>query len=598
MSENGSNIVEIPDPVTVRDLAERIGASPIDIIKQLMANGVMANINQLIDYETAAIVMQELGYEARPVAAPEDEIVEEVGQQPRWKRMLGDVEPDRLVDRAPVVTILGHVDHGKTTLLDTIRETNVAGGEAGGITQHIGAYQIEHDGRPITFLDTPGHAAFTAMRARGAQGADIAVLVVAADDGVMPQTKEAIAHARAARVPILVALNKIDRESANPELVKQQLADEGLIPDEWEGDTMVVPVSAKEKIGIEDLIEAILLVAGTTEIKADPEGDVFGTVIEAEIDKTRGVIATLLVQNGTLRPGDPVLAGSAHGRVRAMFDFLGNPIDEAGPSVPTAVLGLSDVPSAGELFRVLESDKEARDLAEGRQDAAQEAASQARKGGRSLEQLFESIAEGEMQELRIVVKADVQGSLEPVITSLEALSSDEVKTVVLHSGTGNIGKNDVMLAAASEAIVIGFNVSADQAARSLAEAEGVQIREYEIIYRLVEDIEKALKGMLEPETERMVIGHAEVRAIFHISRVGNIAGCRVVDGEIRRNARIAVIRDGETIHEGAIASLKHEKDDVREVREGFECGINVRGFDDFEVGDILECFTLEKVPVA
>lgn len=598
MSENDNpNLVEIPDPVTVRDLAERIETSPIDIIKQLMANGVMANINQLIDYETAAIVMEELGFEARPMTTPEDEMVEETGQEPRWKRMLSDVDPEKLVDRPPVVTILGHVDHGKTTLLDAIRATNVAGGEAGGITQHIGAYQIEHERRPITFLDTPGHAAFTSMRARGAQGADIAVLVVAADDGVMPQTKEALAHARAARVPIVVALNKIDRPNANPDLVKQQLADEGLIPDEWEGDTMIVPVSAKENQGIEDLIEAILLVAGATEIKADPDGEAFGTVIEAEIDKTRGVIVTLLVQNGTLRPGDAVLAGSAHGRIRAMFDFLGNTVEQAGPSMPVAVLGLSEVPLAGELFRVLDSDKEAREAAEGRQDEVAQAAVQARKG-RSLEQLFASIQEGEVQELRIVVKADVQGSLEPVISSLEALSTEEVKTIVLHSGTGSIGKNDVMLAAASDAIVIGFNVSADQAAWSLAEAEGVQIREYEIIYRLVEDVEKALQGMLEPETERQVLGHAEVREIFHISRVGSIAGCRVIDGEIRRNARIAVVRDGEVIHEGAIASLKHEKDDVREVREGFECGINVRGFEEYEVGDILECFTVEKVPVA
>lgn len=597
MSENGQNSIEIPETITVRDLAERIEVSPIDIIKQLMANGVMANINQLIDFDTAAIVMEELGFEARPVEVEEEEVVEEKGEAPRWRRLLEDEEEGALVKRPPVVTILGHVDHGKTTMLDGIREANVAGGEAGGITQHIGAYQIEHSGRLITFLDTPGHEAFTAMRARGAQGADIAILVVAADDGVMPQTKEAISHAKAARVPMLVALNKMDLDTANPEMAKQQLADEGLIPDEWEGDTMVVPVSAKEQTGIADLMEAILLLADSTEIVANPDGRVFGTVVEAEVDPARGVVTTLLVQNGTLEAGDAIIAGTAHGRIRAMFDYQGNAIDEAGPSTPVSILGLSDVPQAGQLFTVEESDREARQLAEDRQEEA-EAAEPQERAVRSLEQIFESIQAGEVQELRLIIKSDVQGSLEPVISSVEALSTEEVTVNVLHSGTGNISENDVMLAAASDAIVLGFNVSVDQAAKRSAEVEGVDIRRYEIIYRLIEDVEKALKGMLAPEVERKVLGRAEVRAIFDISKVGKIAGCRVVQGEIRRNARIAVIRDREIIHEAPIASLKHEDEDVREIREGFECGINVRGFEDFERGDILECFVEEKVPVA
>ncbi len=597
MSENGQKVVEIPDTITVRDLAERIEVSPIDIIKQLMANGVMANINQLIDYDTAAIVMGELGFEARPVEVEEEEVAEEEGEAPRWRRLLADEEAEDLEKRPPVVTIMGHVDHGKTTLLDAIRQTNVAGGEAGGITQHIGAYQIEHGGRLITFLDTPGHEAFTAMRARGAQGADIAILVVAADDGVMPQTKEAISHAEAAQVPILVALNKIDLGTANPEVAKQQLADEGLVPDEWEGETMVVPVSAKEKTGIADLMEAVLLLADATEIVANPDGEIFGTVVEAEIDPARGVVATLLVQNGTLRAGDAIIAGVAHGRIRAMFDYLGNPVEEAGPSTPVSMLGLSDVPRAGELFTVEESDRKARQIAEERQEQAAAKAPK-EQAVRSLEQIFESIQAGEVQELRLIIKADVQGSLEPVISSVEALSTEDVTVNVLHSGTGNISENDVMLAAASDAIVLGFNVSVDQPARKSAEVEGVDIRLYEVIYRLIEDVEKALKGMLAPEVERKVLGRAEVRAVFDISKVGKIAGCRVVQGEIQRNARIAVLRDREIIHEGAIASLKHEQDDVREVREGFECGINVRGFEDFQRGDILECFVEEKVPVA
>lgn len=570
--------------------------SPIDVIKKLMANGVMANINQLIDFDTAAIVMEELGFEAQ-LQAPEDESApEDQAAIPAWRQLIEDEDPKSLVDRPPVVTILGHVDHGKTTLLDAIRETNVAGGEAGGITQHIAAYQITHAGRLITFLDTPGHAAFTAMRARGAQGADIAVLVVAADDGVMPQTKEALSHAKAARVPIVVALNKIDRPTANPDLVKQELSDVGLIPDEWEGDTMVVPVSAKEQTGLEDLLEAIILVADSIDIKANPEGEVLGTVIEAEVDRAKGVVATLLIQNGTLSVGDIVLVGTAHGKVRAMFDFQGNSIESAGPSTPVSVMGLSDVPKAGQLFTVVESERDARNIVSDRQDEEQ-ARGSAPTEARTLDQIFQAFQAGETQELNLIVKADVQGSLEPIVSSLNELGTGEIDVNVLHASTGNISENDVMLAAASDAIVIGFNVDADTAARRAAEAEKIDIRLYEIIYRLTEDVEKALKGMLGPETKIVVLGHAEVREVFRIPRVGNIAGCYVRDGEIRRNASIRVLRDKNEIHVGPISSLKHEKDDVRDAREGFECGIALKGFDDFEVGDILECFTEEEVPI-
>lgn len=596
MSENGQNIIEIPTNITIRELAERIETSPIDVIKKLMANGVMANINQLIDFDTAAIVMEEFGFEAQ-MQAPEDSTApEDQAAIPAWRKLIEDEDPKKLADRPPVVTILGHVDHGKTTLLDAIRETNVAGGEAGGITQHIAAYQITHSDRLITFLDTPGHAAFTAMRARGAQGADIAVLVVAADDGVMPQTREALAHAKAARVPIVVALNKIDRPTANPDLVKQELADVGLIPDEWEGDTMVVPVSAKEQTGLEDLLEAILLVADSIDIKANPEGKVLGTVIEAEVDRSKGVVATLLVQNGQLNVGDSVLVGTAHGRIRAMFDFQGQPIESAGPSTPVSVMGLSDVPKAGELFTVVESDREARSIAAERleEEQARGSASTERK---SLDQIFQAFQAGETQELNLVIKADVQGSLEPIVSSLEDLGSGEIGVNILHASTGNISENDVMLAAASDAIVIGFNVEADTAAKRAAEAEKIDIRSYEIIYRLTEDVEKALKGMLGPEYRLVVLGHAEVRAVFRIPRLGNIAGCFVRDGEIRRNASIRVIRNKQEVHTGPISSLKHEKDDVRDVREGFECGIGLKGFDEFEVGDTLECFTEEEVPI-
>jgi translation initiation factor IF-2 len=591
MSENGRTKIELPVSITVRDLAQRIQASPIQVIKILMSNGVMANINQMVDFETAAVVATELGFDTS-LEMPETVEEKETGEIPVWRQLIASEDPKKLENRPPVVTILGHVDHGKTTLLDASRHTNVAGGEVGGITQHIGAYQVEHNGRLITFLDTPGHAAFTAMRARGAQGADVVVLVVAANDGVMPQTKEAIAHAKAARVPIIVALNKIDRPDANPDFVKRQLADNGLVPDEWDGSTIVVPVSAKQKTGIEDLLEAVLLVADSTEILGNPDGKVFGTVIEARVEKAKGVVASLLVQNGSLQIGDVVLAGSAYGRIRAMFDYRGRKLRKAGPSTPVQVMGLNDVPTAGELFQVYQSEREAREVVEQRK--IQEAQRQSQVPKATLEELFTRYQAGEVRELRLVIKADVQGSLEPIINSLNELNKGEISVNILHSGTGTISESDVMLAAASKAIVVGFNVQSDSAARHLAEAEGVSIRLYDIIYRLTEDVEKALKGMLAPEIKENFIGRAEILAIFRISKVGNIAGCKVLQGEIHRNAKVRVLRGTEKIYEGELSSLKHERDDVREVRQGFECGMAFKGFNDFAVGDIVENFTLER----
>ncbi len=592
--------IELPGSLTVRDLANAIDASPIEIIKTLMANGVMANINQVIDFDTAAVVAAEMGFEAALKMADQVQ-AEDTGEVALWKRLIANENADDLVPRPPVVTVLGHVDHGKTSLLDAIRKADVAAGEAGGITQHISAYQVEHNKRVITFLDTPGHAAFTAMRSRGAQGADIVILVVAADDGVMPQTREALAHAKAAKVPIVVALNKVDKANANPERVKQQLAEVGLVPDNWDGDTIVVPVSATQGKGIEDLLEAVQLVADNTEIKANPKGQVIGTVIEAERDKSKGVVATLIVQNGTLQVGDVLVAGTAHGRLRAMFDFRGQSIEEAGPSMPVSVLGLNDVPEAGELFRVMDSEREARALVAEREQATKDAAASANKA-MTLESMFERFKAGEIRELRLVVKADVQGSLEPIVSSLSNLSaSDEQGQIgvnILLAGTGDINENDVMLAGTSKAIVLGFSVAADVAAQRMAEREGVSIRTYNIIYRLTEDVEKALKGMLAPEEKETVIGKAEVRTVFKISKVGNIAGCRVVSGELRRNARMRVIRKGESVFEGEVASLKHEKENVSEVRAGFECGVSLKGFNDFEEGDTLECFVRELVAAA
>jgi translation initiation factor IF-2 len=589
MSNNG-NKIELPSSIVIRDLAQKIEKSPIDLIKKLMSNGVMATINQAVDFDTAAIVVAEYGFEAVPEVV--EEAVVETGEVPLWRRMIAGENESQLMNRPPVVTILGHVDHGKTSLLDAIRQTDVAAGEAGGITQHIGAYQVESKGRLITFLDTPGHAAFTQMRARGAQGADIVVLVVAADDGVMPQTREAIAHAKAARVPIIVAMNKIDKANANPERVKQQLAEQELVPDEWGGNTMVIPVSAKQKQGIDDLLEGILLVADNTSIKANPAGKVIGTVIEAELDKSKGTMATLLIQNGTLESGDIVVAGTTHGRLRALSDFKGKPVKKAGPSTPVAVMGLNEVPSAGDIFEVVDSEKEARLIVAERLALAKSQAQTKKKV--SLEDLFANVQSGEAKELNLIVKADVQGSLEPIVSELNKLGEGEIGIKVLYSETGNIGDNDVMLASASNAIIIGFNVQADVSARRVAEKEGVDIRLYEIIYRMTEDIEKALNGMLEPETKEKIIGRAQVLAVFAASKFGKVAGCRVTDGELRRNAKIRLYRGTDILYEGDLSSLRHEKDDVREVREGYECGVGFKNFNDILVGDQLVCYVIEK----
>ncbi|HUV15328.1 MAG TPA: translation initiation factor IF-2 [Pelolinea sp.] len=591
MSEKENKIIELPSVTTVRDLANKINSSPIQVIKVLMANGVMANINQQIDFDTASVVAAELGFETS-LEIPESK-EEQFGEIPLWRRLIEKEDEKNLVNRPPVITILGHVDHGKTTLLDAIRHTEVAAGESGGITQHIGAYQVSHKNKMVTFLDTPGHSAFTAMRARGAQGADIVVLVVAANDGVMPQTREAIAHAKAARVPIIVALNKIDLADANPDYVKQQLADAGLVSDEWDGDTIVVPVSAKKKTGIEDLLEAILLVADNCKILANPKGTVIGTVIEAEVDKSRGVVATLLVQNGTLKTGDAVAVGLASGNIRAMSDFKGNQIEEAGPSTPTLILGLNDVPKAGDLFQVCDSEREARAIVNERKVRAE--ASKSARTHATLEDLFDRVKAGEMGELRLILKADVQGSLEPIMNSLKDIDQTEIKINILHAEAGNISENDVMLATASHAIILGFNVYADNPAKKLADSEGISIRVYDIIYRLLEDVEKAVKGMLEPEKKEMVVGTAEVLQLFKITKVGTIAGCRVTDGEIRRNATIRVKREEEVLFTGELASLKHEKENVRDVKSGFECGLRVKGFNDFEEGDKVECFVIEEV---
>jgi translation initiation factor IF-2 len=594
MSDQNSKKVELPANISVRDFAQIIEVSPIQIIKKLMTNGVMASINQTIDFDTAAILADEMGFEAtlESQAAP---LEKESGKVPQWRQTIADEDETALTPRPPVVTILGHVDHGKTSLLDAIRHANVAEGEAGGITQHIGAYQIELKGRQITFLDTPGHAAFTAMRARGAQGADVVILVVAADDGVMPQTKEAIAHAKAARVPIVVALNKVDKPNANPDLVKKQLSENDLVPDEWGGNTMVIPVSAKQKQGIEDLLEAILLVADNTDIRANDKGVVIGTVIEAELDKSKGPVATLLVQNGTLKSGDIVVAGNSYGHLRAMFDFRGNKVEEAGPSMPVSVMGLSDMPSAGDMFQVVRTGKEARQIILERNEASKKQTSATKK--MTLEELFSKVKSGEAKDLNLILKADVQGSLEPIINEINNLGKGEIAINILYAETGNVSENDVLLASSSQAIIVGFSVQADVAARRLAEKEGVSIRLYDIIYRLTEDVEKALKGMLAPEFTEKPIGKAVVLQVFNLSRGGKIAGCRVTEGEVRRNGKIRITRGKDIVYEGEVGSLKHEKEDVREMRQGFECGIGLKNFNDVQVGDVIVCFVLEKTEI-
>jgi translation initiation factor IF-2 len=595
MGSNGKT-VQVPSSLTVRELATLISVSPIDVIKELMNNGIMANINQVLDYDTAAIVVQEMGFEAQELKPIEPEKTEEVGPATLWQRLYADEDEAKLKPRPPVVTVMGHVDHGKTSLLDVIRHSDVAGGEAGGITQRIGAYQIVHNGRKITFLDTPGHEAFTAMRARGAQATDLAVLVVAADDGVMPQTLEAIAHAKAARVPIVVALNKIDKPNANPERVKKELSDNGLVIDEYGGDVLCIPVSAKKKQNIDDLLEAILLVADSIQIKANPDRPAVGTVIESMMDKSRGPMATLLVQNGTLQLGDPMVVGTSYGRVRAMFDERGQPAQQAGPSIPVKVLGLASVPTAGDMFEVVKNEKVAKTIAAERIGAAHEAAS---AGGPvrplTLNDLYAQIQAGKVKELALIIKADGQGSIEPIVNSLEKLGGENVKVNILHASTGTISENDVMLAVASHGIVIGFDVTVDPAARKMADSEGVDIRLYDIIYKLVEDVEKALKGLLEPVYEDKVIGHAEVRQTFKIKSVGVIAGCIVRDGLAQRDAKARVRRGEQVIFEGGLHSLKRFQEDVKEVKVGFDCGVAIEGFSDYKEGDTIEFYVKERV---
>jgi len=591
-------VIELPEAMTVRELARSLRVNPIDVIKELMANGIVVSITQTIDYDTAEIVSSELGFQTQPLQAaqPERDAGEDTEPRTLWQKIAESEAPENLKPRPPVVTVLGHVDHGKTTLLDAIRQTNVVGGEYGGITQHIGAYQIVHDDLKITFLDTPGHEAFTAMRARGAQVTDLAVLVVAADDGIMPQTREAIDHARAAGVPILVAMNKMDLSSARPERVKQQLADLDLTVEDWGGDVVCVPVSAKEKQGIDELLENILLVTDVADLRSNPSRPAVGTVVEGRLDRHLGSTATLLVQAGTLQVGDALVVGVISGRVRAMMNERGEQLKAALPSTPVLVTGLSEVPEAGNIFRVVQNERTARAIAEDRAERLRLAEVQPVKPTTlTLNELFSQYQAGQVAELNLILKADVQGSLEPIVNSVEQLSMDDLKVKILSQGTGEISESDVMLASTSQAIVLGFHVGVDEAASRMASQEGVDIRLYNIIYHLIDDVDKALKGMLPPEYEKVVMGHAEVRAIFRIRRRGNIAGCYVTDGEVTRNAWARVLRHTQEIFDGQLSSLKRFQDDVTEVRAGFECGISLAGFDGFQEGDILEIYREEQV---
>ena len=577
--------VLLPQAMTVKYLAEITRISPIDAIKQLMRNGIMVSINQVIDFEVATLVTSAFGVKVKPegdaASAPQQAL-----------RALEETDPSRLVARPPVVTILGHVDHGKTTLLDTIRRTKVAAGEIGGITQHIGAYQVKYKDKEIAFLDTPGHEAFTAIRARGARVTDIAVLIVAADDGVMPQTIEALDHAKAAGVPIVVALNKMDKPDADPDRAKRQLGEQGLILEEWGGDVITVPISATQGDGIEELLENVLVVAEVADLKADPERPASGVVIEARLDKTRGPLASALIQNGTLRIGDYVLAGTAYGRVKALVNDMGRRIKEAMPSVPVEIMGFSPAPEAGDTFVVVPNEKAARDIAEERQREKEMARSSVR--ALTLEEVYTRINTGEVKELNLVIKADVQGSVEAVSSALERLADEKVKVRILHAGSGTITESDVLLASASKAIIIGFTTPTQLGVEALAEREGVEIRHYDIIYRLVEDVENALKGILEATYREVVQGRAEVRAVFTMGRRGKVAGCMVTEGRISRGAMVRVIRNGEVVNEGTISSLRHFKEDVNEMTAGFECGVGLTGYSDFQEGDVLETYRREK----
>jgi translation initiation factor IF-2 len=578
--------IKIGDTVSVKELAEKMSKPAAEIIKKLLMLGIMATINQELDFDTASLIAEDFGIQVEKLI---DKSSEEVLLKEEEDR------PEDLKPRPPIVTIMGHVDHGKTSLLDAIRQTNVIATEAGGITQHIGAYSVNIDGKKIAFLDTPGHEAFTAMRARGANVTDIAILVVAADDGVMPQTAEAISHAKAANVSIIVAINKIDKPGANPDRVKQELTEYGLIAEDWGGDTIMVPVSAKKKEGIDNLLEMILLVAEMLELKANPNKRAKGTVIEAKIDKGKGPVATILVQEGTLNVGDAFVVGHTSGKIRAMADDKGKRIKKAGPSTPVEILGLSEVPDAGDIFIVMDDEKDARQIAEKRKEKQkQELQKTAMKV--SLDDLFNQIQEGKMKELNLIVKADVQGSVEAVKQSLVKLSNDEVKIKTIHGGVGAITESDVMLASASSAIIIGFNVRPQPAAAELAEKNDVDIRLYRVIYSAIEDIEAAMKGMLEPEYKEVVLGHAEVRTLFKVSSIGTIAGCMVLDGKITRNSSVRLIRNGIVVHEGNLASLKRFKDDVKEVNAGYECGLNLDKYNDVKEGDIIESYIIEAVP--
>ena len=580
-------VITLPETITIKDLADKMKIQPSAIVKKLFLEGKIVTVNQEISYEDAENIAME--YEILCEKEVKVDVIEELLKEDEEKE-------EDLVERPPVICVMGHVDHGKTSLLDAIRKTNVTDKEAGGITQHIGAYTVNLDGRKITFLDTPGHEAFTAMRMRGANSTDIAILVVAADDGVMPQTIEAINHAKAAGIEIIVAVNKIDKPAANIERVKQELTEYELVATDWGGNTEFVPVSAKSGQGIEDLLETILLTADILELKANPKRKARGLVIEAELDKGRGPVATVLVQKGTLHVGDFISAGSCYGKVRAMIDDKGRRVKEAGPSTPVEILGLSDVPSAGEVFLAHENDKTAKSYAETYMAQNKEKMLEETKSRMSLDDLFSQIQEGNLKELNLIVKADVQGSVEAVKQSLLKLTNQEVVVKCIHGGVGAINESDVTLASASNAIIIGFNVKVDSAAKDTAEREGVDVRLYRVIYQAIEDIEAAMKGMLDPVYEEKVIGHAEVRQIFKASAVGNIAGSYVLDGQFQRNCKIRISREGKQIYEGELASLKRFKDDVKEVKAGFECGLVFEGFDQMQELDIVEAYIMVEVP--
>ena len=585
VARKAPTVVKIPDEITVGELASRMKKTAGEVIKCLMKNGVMAGINQTIDFDTAEYVATEMGckVEKEVTITIEERIIDDHVDT-----------ADELETRAPVVVVMGHVDHGKTSTLDAIRKTKVTAGEAGGITQHIGAYTVDVNGQMITFLDTPGHAAFTSMRARGANSTDIAILVVAADDGIMPQTVESINHAKAANVPIIVAINKMDKPTANPDKIKEQLTKYDLIPEEWGGDTIICPISAKTGMGLDNLLEMVLLTAEVQELKANPNRRAKGVVIEARLDKTRGPIATLLVQNGTLKQGDIVIAGTAVGRVRVMTSDKGRTIKTAGPSIPVEITGLADVPSAGDAFDAVTDERMARELVEERRQAQKDAAAKAMQKV-TLDNLFAKMQEGEMKELPLIVKADVQGSAEAVKASLEKISNEEVRVRVIHAAVGAVNESDILLASTAGAIIIGFNVRADAAAMANGQRANVDMRFYRVIYDAIDEIEAAMKGMLAPQYEEVILGHAEVRLTYKVSAVGTVAGCMVKDGKVTRDAQVRVLRDNIVIHEGEVGSLQRFKDQAKEVTAGYECGMSIAKFNDIKEGDIFECFAMQEI---